>query len=78
MAFNSNEWLDPPKLIQANADSVSQTTLSTCLSSPDGAQVSTVEHLLSALSGMGIDNVLVEYNARKFPLWTAAPHLSSF
>ena len=45
--------LDPPVLIRANADSVSQTTLSTCLSSPDGVQVSTVEHLLSALSGNG-------------------------
>jgi UDP-3-O-acyl-N-acetylglucosamine deacetylase len=44
--------LDPPALIQATADSVSQTTLSTCLSSPEGATVSTVEHLLSALSGL--------------------------
>jgi UDP-3-O-[3-hydroxymyristoyl] N-acetylglucosamine deacetylase len=60
--------LDPPELIRANADSVSQTTLSTCLSSPDGAQVSTVEHLLSALSGMGIDNVLVECNAPELPI----------
>ena len=60
--------LDPPVLIRANADSVSQTTLSTCLSSPDGAQVSTVEHLLSALSGMGIDNALVECNAPELPI----------
>ena len=60
--------LDPPELIRANADSVSQTTLSTCLSSPGGAQVSTVEHLLSALSGMGIDNVLVECNAPELPI----------
>ena len=69
--------LDPPVLIRANADSVSQTTLSTCLSSPDGAQVSTVEHLLSALSGMGIDNVLIECNALKsFLLWMEALHPS--
>ena len=60
--------LDPPVLIRANADSVSQTTLSTCLSSPDGARVSTVEHLLSALSGMGIDNVLIECNAQELPI----------
>ena len=60
--------LDPPALIRANADSVSQTTLSTCLSSPDGARVSTVEHLLSALSGMGIDNVLIECNAQELPI----------
>ena len=60
--------LDPPALIKANADSVSQTTLSTCLSSPDGAHVSTVEHLLSALSGMGIDNALVECNAPELPI----------
>jgi UDP-3-O-[3-hydroxymyristoyl] N-acetylglucosamine deacetylase len=60
--------LDPPVLIRANTDSVSQTTLSTCLSSPDGVQVSTVEHLLSALSGMGIDNALVECNAPELPI----------
>ena len=60
--------LDPPVLIRANADSVSQTTLSTCLSSPDGVQVSTVEHLLSALSGMGIDNALVECNVPELPI----------
>ena len=60
--------LDPPVLIRANADSVSQTTLSTCLSSPDGVQVSTVEPLLSALSGMGIDNALVECNAPELPI----------
>ncbi len=60
--------LDPPVLIRANADSVSQTTLSTCLSSLDGVQVSTVEHLLSALSGMGIDNALVECNAPELPI----------
>tara|TARA_Y100000991_G_scaffold164512_1_gene126413 strand:+ start:761 stop:1678 length:918 start_codon:yes stop_codon:yes gene_type:complete len=60
--------LDPPVLIRANADSVSQTTLSTCLSSPNGVQVSTVEHLLSALSGMGIDNALVECNAPELPI----------
>ena len=60
--------LDPPVLIRANADSVSPTTLSTWLSSPDGVQVSTVEHLLSALSGMGIDNALVECNAPELPI----------
>ena len=60
--------LDPPVLIRANTDSVSQTTLSTCLSSPNGVQVSTVEHLLSALSGMGIDNALVECNAPELPI----------
>ena len=60
--------VDPPALIRANAESVSQTTLSTCLSSPNGIQVSTVEHLLSALSGMGIDNALVECNAPELPI----------
>ena len=60
--------VDPPVLIRANADSVSQTTLSTCLSSPEDIQVSTVEHLLSALSGMGIDNALVECNAPELPI----------
>ena len=72
--------LDPPVLIRANSHSVSQTTLSTCLSSSDGVQVSTVEHLLSALSGMGIDNALVECNAPEIPIMdgSASPSYSLF
>ena len=65
--------LDPPVLIRANADGVSQTTLN--LSGlARWCPGSTVEHLLSALSGMGIDNALVECNAPELPIMTGVPH----
>ncbi len=54
--------LDPVVRIPARTEYVGETTLSTTLSK-DGARVSTVEHLLSAMAGLGIDNVYVELSA---------------
>jgi len=59
--------LDPPVDIPAAATRVSETTLGTTLSR-DGAGVSTVEHLLSALAGLGIDNCFVELTAAEVPI----------
>jgi len=46
--------LDVPVEIYANAENVCDTQLSTTLGE-NGAKVSTVEHLLSAMAGLGID-----------------------
>lgn len=59
--------LDPAVDIQATAANVGDTTLSTSLVMGD-VRVSTVEHLLSALAGLGIDNVIVELNASEVPI----------
>jgi UDP-3-O-[3-hydroxymyristoyl] N-acetylglucosamine deacetylase len=59
--------LDPPVDIPAAATRVSETTLGTTLSR-DGTGVSTVEHLLSALAGLGIDNCFVELTAAEVPI----------
>lgn len=59
--------LDPVVEIAAKAANVGDTTLSTTLMK-DEARVSTVEHLLSALAGLGIDNVVVEVNASEVPI----------
>ncbi len=59
--------LDPPVDIPARATNVTETTLGTTLSS-GGATVSTVEHLLSALAGLGIDNAFVELSAPEVPI----------
>jgi UDP-3-O-[3-hydroxymyristoyl] N-acetylglucosamine deacetylase len=53
--------------IPARAENVSQTTLGTTLTQ-DGANVSTVEHLMSALAGLGIDNLVVELSAGEVPI----------
>ena len=53
--------------IAAQVNNVSDTTLSTTLSS-EGVQVATVEHLMSALWGTGVDNVIVELTAEEVPI----------
>ena len=53
--------------IPAKAGNVSQTTLGTSLTA-DGGTVSTVEHLMSALAGLGIDNLVVELSAGEVPI----------
>ena len=59
--------LSDPVEIKATAENVGPTTLSTTLEA-DGVQVSTVEHLLSAMAGLGIDNAYVDLSAAEVPI----------
>lgn len=59
--------LDPVVDIPAHALSVGMTTLCTSLSK-DNARVDTVEHLMSAMAGLGIDNSIIELNAQEVPI----------
>lgn len=59
--------LDPVVEIKASAENVGETTLSTTLVKGD-VKVSTIEHLLSALAGLGIDNVYVDLSAAEVPI----------
>ncbi len=59
--------LDPMVEIKGDAESVGDTTLSTTLMK-DNVRVSTVEHLMSALAGLGIDNAYVDINAPEIPI----------
>ena len=52
----------PPAAIPARADNIGDTRLSTTLVK-NGVGISTVEHLLSALSGFGIDNAYIDVSA---------------
>ena len=53
--------------LQANANLVGDTSMSTTLIK-NGVRVSTVEHLMAAFSGMGIDNCIVELSASEVPI----------
>ncbi|MCB1677159.1 MAG: UDP-3-O-acyl-N-acetylglucosamine deacetylase [Halioglobus sp.] len=66
--------LDPVPEIPARAEYVGDTRLSTNLV-VDGNRVSTVEHLLSALAGLGIDNACIDVSASEIPIMdgSAAP-----
>jgi UDP-3-O-[3-hydroxymyristoyl] N-acetylglucosamine deacetylase len=59
--------LDPVVEIPALAENVGDTTLSTCLV-VDQQRVATVEHLLAALSGLGVDNAFVDVSAAEVPI----------
>ncbi len=65
--------------IQARYDNVCDTTLATTLGS-NGVTVSTVEHLLSAFSGMGVDNAAVELDSFEVPVMdgSALPFVNMF
>lgn len=59
--------LDPVVEIPARAENVGETTMSTTLVKGD-VKVDTVEHLLSAMAGLGIDNAYVELSASEVPI----------
>jgi UDP-3-O-[3-hydroxymyristoyl] N-acetylglucosamine deacetylase len=59
--------LPTPVDIQAHALSVGDTRLSSCLGR-DAAKVATVEHLMSAFAGLGVDNAYVDLTAGEVPI----------
>ena len=59
--------LDPVVEIEAKAENVGETALSTTLVQ-HGQKISTVEHLLSAFAGLGIDNAYIDLNASEVPI----------
>ncbi|MDH3509630.1 MAG: UDP-3-O-acyl-N-acetylglucosamine deacetylase [Gammaproteobacteria bacterium] len=66
--------LEPPVDVLADADGVGDTTLGTSLVQGD-TTVATVEHLMAAMAGLGIDNAYVDLSAPEVPIMdgSAAP-----
>ncbi len=60
--------LDPVFEIRAEAHEVGDTALSTTLVGDSGIRVATIEHLMSALAGLGIDNLYVDLTASEVPI----------
>ncbi|CBJ89135.1 UDP-3-O-acyl N-acetylglucosamine deacetylase [Xenorhabdus nematophila ATCC 19061] len=60
--------LNPPVDFPADAKSVRDTMLCTCLVNEHNVRISTVEHLNSALAGLGIDNIVIEVDAPEIPI----------
>ena len=55
-------------LIYPNVFNVSSASYCTKLSNEYGVTVSTVEHLMAALYGLGIDNLLIDLNSEELPI----------
>ncbi|MGB9991368.1 UDP-3-O-acyl-N-acetylglucosamine deacetylase [Pseudoduganella rhizocola] len=59
--------LDPPVVFPASAMAVGDTRMASVLIK-DNARVSTVEHLMSACAGLGIDNLFIDVTAEEIPI----------
>ena len=55
-------------LIYPNFNNVTNTSLNTTISNEFGTKVSTIEHLMGALFGLGIDNVIIEIDNEEVPI----------
>lgn len=60
--------LNPPVDLPASATGVGDTRMASTLDDKGGAKVSTVEHLMSACAGLGIDNLYVDVTAEEIPI----------
>ena len=66
--FSRVDVMDRNNLIPALYDSVNDTQLCTRLANEDGVEVSTVEHLMAALAGTGVQNALIEIDGPEVPI----------
>ena len=57
----------PLEEIRARADLVHDTRLSTCMEQ-NGVHVATIEHLMSALAGLGVDNAYIDLDSAEVPI----------
>ncbi len=55
-------------IVIPNFANVSEATLCTTISNQYGVEVSTIEHLMAALLGLGIDNAIVEIDSKEVPI----------
>ena len=55
-------------IVVPNFENVSDATLCTTISNPFGVKISTIEHLMAAFYGLGIDNVMVETDSQEIPI----------
>ncbi len=60
--------LEPGISIPARYDSVCATDLCTAIGDASGASVSTIEHLMSALAALGVDNAIIEVDGAETPI----------
>ena len=66
--FRRTDITDRDNMIAAHYLNVSRSDLCTKLSNESGVSISTVEHLMAALSGCGVQNALIEVNGPEIPI----------
>ena len=70
---------EPGRELRATARSVSATELATVLGDESGVFVSTIEHVMASLCGLGVDNCIVEIDGPEAPIMdgSAAPYVAA-
>ena len=68
IVFKRKDLDDSKNKIEANFKNVSASALCTKITNSHGVSVSTIEHLMAAFYGEGIDNILVEIDAPEIPI----------
>ncbi len=68
IVFKRSDIKDKNNLIKASYQNVSQTSLGTVISNEDGVSISTIEHLMSAIWCLEIDNLVIEIDAAELPI----------
>lgn len=79
IVFRRIDVVDGDPVVPARWDGVTDTRLCTRLSNGDGIAVSTVEHLMAALAGLGVDNARVDVDGPELPILdgSAAPFVAA-
>jgi UDP-3-O-[3-hydroxymyristoyl] N-acetylglucosamine deacetylase len=60
--------LDPIVDFKVSPELVGDTVMCTCLINKDGVRLSTTEHLMAAVAGLGIDNLIIEVDSEEIPI----------
>lgn len=68
IVFIRTDVRDADNVIRASADNVSTTKNCTTLTNISGVEIGTVEHLMSACVGLGVDNLIVEVDGAEIPI----------
>ncbi len=68
VVFVRRDVRDRDNVVRAHVDGVTQTRLGTVIANEAGVSVATVEHLMSALAGLGVDNLIVELDGPETPI----------
>ena len=68
ISFLRRDLEDEARRIPVNPQAVSDTMLGTTVSNGRGGRVLTIEHLMSAFAGLGIDNAEIELDAEEIPI----------
>ncbi|TQS72384.1 UDP-3-O-acyl-N-acetylglucosamine deacetylase [Rhodobacteraceae bacterium] len=68
IVFRRTDVVGVEPLIAARWDNVTNARLCTLIENADGVQVSTIEHIMAALAGCGVHNVLIEIDGPEVPI----------